>query len=110
MLVGDDVFIKGIRQGIDQGDYVYQSGDLLRGKGDPHAEIKVDEQSFVLYHVVCRGPRHLAATSAHEETCASWRSPDGRHQRPYGAPTAERRPPTKSQEPGVRPKTSSRQR
>lgn len=47
MLVGDDVFIKGIRQGIDQGDYVYQSGELLRGKGDPHAEIKVDEQSFV---------------------------------------------------------------
>lgn len=47
MLVGDDVFIKGIRQGIDQGDYVYKSGDLLRGKGDPHAEIKVDEQSFV---------------------------------------------------------------
>lgn len=47
MLVGDDVFIKGIRQGIDQGDYVYKSGELLRGKGDPHAEIKVDEQSFV---------------------------------------------------------------
>ena len=47
ILVGDDVFIKGIRQGLDQGDYVYKSGDLLRGKGDPHAEIKVDEQSFV---------------------------------------------------------------
>lgn len=47
ILVGDDVFIKGIRQGIDLGDYVYQSGDLVRGKGDPHAEIKVDEQSFV---------------------------------------------------------------
>jgi len=47
MLVGDEVFIKGIRQGIDQGDYIYKSGELLRGKGDPHAEIKVDEQSFV---------------------------------------------------------------
>lgn len=47
MLVGDDVFIKGIRQGIEQGDYIYKSGELLRGKGDPHAEIKVDEQSFV---------------------------------------------------------------
>lgn len=47
MLVGDDVFIKGIRQGIDQDVYIYRSGDLLRGKGDPHAEIKVDEQSFV---------------------------------------------------------------
>jgi len=47
MLVGDDVFIKGIRLGIDQDVFVYQSGELLRGKGDPHAEIKVDEQSFL---------------------------------------------------------------
>lgn len=47
ILVGDDVFIKGIRQGIDQDVYIYQSGDLLRGKGDPHSEIKVDEQSFL---------------------------------------------------------------
>lgn len=47
ILVGDEVFIKGIRQGIDQGDYIYKSGELLRGKGDPHAEIKIDEQSFV---------------------------------------------------------------
>jgi hypothetical protein len=47
MLVGDEVFVKGIRQGIDQGDYIYKSGDLLRGRGDPHAEIKIDEQSFV---------------------------------------------------------------
>lgn len=47
MLVGDDVFVKGIRQGIDQGDYIYKTGDLVRGKGDPHAEIKLDEQSFI---------------------------------------------------------------
>lgn len=47
MLVGDDVFIKGIRQGIDQDVYIYRSGDLLRGKGDPQSEIKIDEQSFV---------------------------------------------------------------
>lgn len=47
ILVGDEVFIKGIRQGIDQGDYIYKSGELVRGKGDPHAEIKIDEQSFV---------------------------------------------------------------
>lgn len=47
ILVGDEVFIKGIRQGIDQGDYIYKSGELLRGKGDPHAEIKIDEQSFI---------------------------------------------------------------
>lgn len=54
MLVGDDVFIKGIRLGIDQDIYIYKSGDLLRGKGDPHAEIKVDEQSFIYTTVYAR--------------------------------------------------------
>lgn len=47
ILVGDEVFIKGIRLGIEQEIYIYKSGDLLRGKGDPHAEIKIDEQSFI---------------------------------------------------------------
>jgi hypothetical protein len=47
MLIGDGVFVKAIRQGIDHGEYVYQSGDLLYGKGDPAAAIRVDEQSFV---------------------------------------------------------------
>ena len=35
MLIGDDIFVKAIRQGIEPGEYVYQSGDLLYGKGDP---------------------------------------------------------------------------
>jgi hypothetical protein len=48
MLVGDDVFILGIRNGIEQGEFVYQSGDLVYGKGDPWAEIKIDEQSIVM--------------------------------------------------------------
>jgi hypothetical protein len=48
MLVGDEVFLRGIRLGIDQGEYVYRSGDLVMGKGDPQAQIKIDEQSFVL--------------------------------------------------------------
>ncbi len=48
MLVGDDVFIKGIRQGIEQGEFVYKSGDLLWGKGDPWADIRIDEQSLVM--------------------------------------------------------------
>jgi len=47
MLVGDQVFYKGIRLGIDQGEYVYKSGALLWGKGDPAAEIQIDEQSLV---------------------------------------------------------------
>jgi len=47
MLVGNDVFIRGIRNGVDHGDYVYQKGDLLYGQGDPYAKIDVDENAFV---------------------------------------------------------------
>lgn len=47
ILVGDDVFIKGIKQGIVAGDFVYRSGDLLWGKGDPEASIKIDENSYI---------------------------------------------------------------
>jgi hypothetical protein len=47
MLVGDDVFVRGIRRGIEQGEYVYRRGDLLYGPGDPQVTIQVDEQSTV---------------------------------------------------------------
>ena len=47
MLVGDDVFITGIRRGVEQGEYVYRRGDLLYGEGDPQTSIVVDEQSTV---------------------------------------------------------------
>ena len=47
ILVGDDCFVKGIRRGIELGEYVYQSGDLIHGKGDPWANIHIDEQSCV---------------------------------------------------------------
>ena len=33
MLIGDDTFISGIRQGVEKGEYVYQRGDLLFGPG-----------------------------------------------------------------------------
>src|SRR3546814_6363159 len=47
MLVGDDVFAKGIRLGVDRGEFVYRRGELLYGKGDPMAAIAVDEQAVV---------------------------------------------------------------
>lgn len=47
MLTGDDVFLRGVRLGIEQGEYVYKSGELLMGKGDPYAEIRIDEQSLI---------------------------------------------------------------
>ena len=48
MLLDDDIFIRGIRRGIEQGDYVYQRGDLLFGSGDPPADIRTDEQAVVM--------------------------------------------------------------
>jgi hypothetical protein len=47
IMLSDDTFIKMVRKGIQQGIYIYQSGDLLLGQGDPYAEIKIDEQSIV---------------------------------------------------------------
>jgi hypothetical protein len=47
ILLGEDVFIKGIRKGVEQGEYVYQRGDLLYGPGDPITTVAVDEQAVV---------------------------------------------------------------
>jgi hypothetical protein len=52
ILVGDDIFIRAIRRGIDSGEYVYRRGDLLYGPGDPTAMIQIDEQS-VLFTIAC---------------------------------------------------------
>ena len=48
ILVSDDVFVRGVTEGVKQGEYVYRSGDLLYGPGDPQATIRIDEQSVVL--------------------------------------------------------------
>ena len=45
--MGDDIFVRGLRRGIEQGEYVYRRGDLLFGPGDPSAGIAIDEQSVV---------------------------------------------------------------
>ena len=47
ILVGDDIFIRGVRRGIEQGEYVYRRGDLLFGPDDPAAGIEIDEQSMI---------------------------------------------------------------
>ncbi|WP_202895460.1 ATP-binding protein [Iningainema tapete] len=47
IMLSNDPFVKMVRLGIEQELYVYQSGDLLLGKGDPYAEIKIDEQSII---------------------------------------------------------------
>ena len=92
-LVGDVIFIRGVRRGIEQGEYVYQRGDLLSGPGDPLADIKVDEQSLIL-------------TMAYARNAGIWpRQPEPRPEpddptepdppqppEPPGAPTGQTRP------------------
>ena len=48
ILSGDDIFIRGIRLGVERSDYVYRRGDLLCGPGDPSVSIMIDEQAVVL--------------------------------------------------------------
>ena len=47
ILIGNDVFVKGVRQGVRGGLYVYRSGDLIWGPDEPSVQIKIDEQSMV---------------------------------------------------------------
>lgn len=48
MLVGDDVFLRGIRRGIESGEYIYAHGELTCGPDDPMVAIAIDEQATVL--------------------------------------------------------------
>jgi hypothetical protein len=47
LLLGDDVFIRGIRRGVEQGEYVYRRGDLVYGPEDPNTSIAIDEQATI---------------------------------------------------------------
>lgn len=47
MLVGDDIFIRGVRKGVEAGEYVYRRGELLYGHGDPSAAIEINEQAVI---------------------------------------------------------------
>ena len=47
MLAGDDIFIRGVRKGVEAGEYVYRRGELLYGQGDPSANIEISEQGII---------------------------------------------------------------
>ncbi len=57
MLVGNDVFVRGIRRGVESGDYVYVQGELVYGSGDPAAVIAINEQAAVLTMAFARNNR-----------------------------------------------------
>ena len=54
MLLGDGNFIALVRKGIDEDVYVYRAGDLLLGKGDPWADIRIDDNAFVFTSAYAR--------------------------------------------------------
>ena len=54
ILIGNDIFVRGVRRGIDQGEYVYRRGELLFGPGDPSANIVIDEQSVIFTMVFAK--------------------------------------------------------
>lgn len=48
ILSSDSILVKAIRTGIEQGEFVYQNGELICGRGDPFPQIEISEQAFVL--------------------------------------------------------------
>lgn len=48
ILLGNDNFIALVRKGIEQGVWIYRSGGLVYGPGDPFADVKIDNQAAVI--------------------------------------------------------------
>ena len=99
-IVGDNVFVRGVRRGIEQGEYVYRRGDLLFGPGDPPAEIAIDEQSvvFTMAYANNKGvwprPKPAPPASPAPPAPAFPPAPDGEGAGPSGGPPGEPPPPT----------------
>ena len=92
ILIGDGNFIALVRKGIDDRRLRLQGGDLLLGKGDPWADIKIDDNALVYTTVYARsracGPgRRRRRPAGHRERHRAWaflprrRRPLRRHRR-----------------------------
>ena len=90
ILVGNDVFVKGVRQGVQNKLYIYRSGDLLWGPGEPAVQIKIDEQSMVL-------------TMAYAKSKAIWPRPKPEDPDPPIKPDDPPDPPPPTPPPGTAP-------
>ena len=87
ILIGDDIFVRGVRRGIEQGEYVYRRGELLFGPGDPSANIVIDEQSVVFTIAFAKNARIWPRPTPGEEL--STEGSGDEPSRPGGAPTAD---------------------
>ncbi len=70
ILLSDDVFVKAVRKGVEEGTYIYQREGLLAGPGDPIPSIVIDEQSVIstMDFAKAKGlwPRHASAAKKQE--------------------------------------------
>ncbi len=48
MLVDEQVFLRLLREGIEQGQWVVQRGELVMAQGLPPAKLEIDEQTIVM--------------------------------------------------------------
>ena len=92
ILIGDDIFIRGLRHGIEQGEYVYQRGDLLFGPGDPPASILIDEQSIVCTMAYAKNTNIWPRQSPGDPTSpgSGHKPPGGSTEPPGGRPGTDR--------------------
>ena len=80
MLLSEDVFVKGIRKGVEQGEYVYQRGEMLYGPGDPLTPVGIDEQAVVFTmayakeHGIWPRPAPKPAGATNASTTDSWQA------------------------------------
>ena len=98
ILIGDDIFIRGIRRGVERSEYVYQKGELLYGPDDPAAHISIDEDSVVFTMVYAKNthlwPRKPKAPGGGAGTDAGKTAPaDGPPGVGTGAKKGEKDPP-----------------
>ena len=72
MLVRDDVFVRGVRMGIEAGDFVYRRDALVWGASDPPATVVIDEQAWVFTTQAAKlagfWPRRAASATAGSDT------------------------------------------
>ena len=87
ILIGDDIFIRGVRRGIEQGEYVYRRGELLFGPGDPSANIVIDEQSVVFTIAFAKNASIWPRPTPGESLSAE--ASDGEIDEAGGAPTGD---------------------
>jgi hypothetical protein len=77
ILLSEDVFVKGIRKGVEQGEYVYQRGDLLYGPATlrPRRPDHSDRRRRAgrgFHHGLRQGSQYLAAHRTQTNRRRSW--------------------------------------